>query len=442
VKRPVLEVAGDLWRISWPLVLNGQLMMILEMITIFWIGRLLGPDALAVEAIWRPIILAATWFFLAASGGASVLIARSVGARDEKGLTIGASAMALTVAIWVLVIILSWQFARPLAGSLVSGEIGVGPLLEYFIPWVYFALPAMVLLSMTIYVANATGWTRISLWIVAIQVLTAMPLVPWFIDTQEQGLAGAPLAHGSLSTLLTFAMLTALYLKREKLALGQRLHFREVLSWERWKAFLDIGLPPQIARMSIFLSQVFYVQLLVPDGAATVAGYGIAIFVFFMTMNVTASLSQGVCILMSMAFGAQALDRAKQTLNVGLGGAALVGGLLGAVLLLFSGGIAGLFTSSGEVIARFDESVGMMAWTLPISAVAQTYLAALASIKATKRAGSLSILADIAGVGFVVFWGGDTILQGVLWAIVLSQVVRAGAVATLANGILRRRLSH
>ncbi|HSK00745.1 MAG TPA: hypothetical protein VK932_05865, partial [Kofleriaceae bacterium] len=77
-----------LWQLAWPLMLTEELGILTQMVTVFWIGRELGASALAVEAMVRPVLLSVTYLFTAVAVGGAVLTARSVGARDGRGLTL------------------------------------------------------------------------------------------------------------------------------------------------------------------------------------------------------------------------------------------------------------------------------------------------------------------------------------------------------------------
>ncbi|MBA3500388.1 MAG: hypothetical protein H0T65_08445, partial [Deltaproteobacteria bacterium] len=100
------EASALLWRLAWPIALTGQLAVLAEAINIYWLGRLLGDDALAVEATLRPIVNCIGWTLVSIATGVSVLVAQSVGARDGRGLTYVTSGLRLVIAMSLVLAIL------------------------------------------------------------------------------------------------------------------------------------------------------------------------------------------------------------------------------------------------------------------------------------------------------------------------------------------------
>src|SRR5688500_999139 len=88
------SIYGTLWRLGWPLALTVQLATLSEILIVYWLGRLLGSPALAVEATMRHAFVSTGWAMAGVATGVSVLVAQSIGAKDGRGLAILVNGLA------------------------------------------------------------------------------------------------------------------------------------------------------------------------------------------------------------------------------------------------------------------------------------------------------------------------------------------------------------
>src|SRR5205085_5004136 len=107
-------------------------------------------------------------------------------------------------------------------------------------------------------------------------------LAPLFMDVLGTGIAGAGLAQGVSALGLSVVIWFALVRRRESLGMGELGVKAFAVRWPVWREILGIGLPVQIGRIAQFVSQWILVHLVMRDGEARVAGYGIAgVFLLF-----------------------------------------------------------------------------------------------------------------------------------------------------------------
>ena len=130
-----------IWSLSWPLAVSNQLSTLTLGVCLFWFGRLLGETGLAVESLFRPLGLLVAWTLGATSVGASVLVSRSVGAADGRGLSLAAGAVTLTVALSGIVIAVAGPLSPWLAGVLVGDLPVERPMLHYILGWLLISMP-------------------------------------------------------------------------------------------------------------------------------------------------------------------------------------------------------------------------------------------------------------------------------------------------------------
>ena len=426
-------IAARLWQLAWPIAITGQLAALEEAIIIYWLGHLLGAHALAVEATLRPVIECIVWALLAIATGVSVHVAQSVGARDGRGLELITSGMLLVAFAWVLLIAIVLPTAGPLSDLLASPEVPASDLRAFGLPAVLLALPGLGMLQVLLFAASGAGWTRLSLARMVADLCVTAVLVPLFISQLGFGLAGAPLGEGISQLVMIGLVWRALYRHRERLHLGEPRGVSRV----HWGAILGVGLPPQVARITMYAAYAYLIQRVGDDGRAAVAGFGIALTMNFFAINMSGAVGRATGIELGQRVGAGDRAAARHTLRVGLALAAALGCALLVVVHVVARGMVGLFVDDAAILDRGVAAVRILACALPFLAIAQIYIFAFTAIKAAKRAGLLWIAADVAGVAFAVAWPGETQLAGAAWSIVLANALRAGLFAALGRSVFR-----
>ena len=421
-----------LWSLSWPLVLSNELNVLTISILIFWLDRLLGQTGLAVESLFRPVGLMVAWLLGSVGVGTTVLVSRSVGARDGRAMSITVRALSLSVGLWLgLTLIaapLAPSIARLLAGGLPIDQV----LLQFILPWLILALPLLTAAEILLDVVSATGWTKFGLVRVLTNLAVIAVLVPLMVDVAGLGIAGAPIAEGMGAALLILALGLAMHRRRIALGLGQA----DPGSWRRpdwalWREIMAIGLPVSAIRAASFATQVVLVQLAAREGGAAVAGYGIASAIILYGAVVTLALSQSCGIVIGQSLGAELPDRARGAMRAGLAGMVLVAS--GFVLLtLADESIIRFFTTDAAIAAQAERSLSIMRWALYGIGTWQVLLMTFAALKATGRASLLTIVADVVGVGFAFLWPGDSPLVTVSLAFCLSCWLKGAFLLVLA----------
>jgi Na+-driven multidrug efflux pump len=430
--------ARRLWQLAWPLMLTEELGILTQMVTVFWIGRELGAGALAVEAMVRPVLLSVTYLFTAVAVGGAVLTARSVGARDGRGLTLISSALALTMLLWLVTAAMLLAAAWPAAGWAATDRVSAPDLMRYFVPWLVVGLLPIAVIQVLVMAASAAGWTRIAMIRMTAQLCLAAVLMPVFIGPLGLGLAGPAVAHAVPTAGFAVLIWRSLVRQRARWNLGERRD-RTAVSRGLWRELLDIGLPPQIARIALFAAQALLIQLVAGDGAAAATGFGIALLFLFAAGSLSSALSQAGGILMGQGLGARDPAAVQKALRAALVSAVATSAVVLAVVELIADLVARPFTGDPAVGAEAGRALRMMALSLPAIAAWQVLLSALAAVKATKRAGLLAVLCEAVGAAVAVLWVGDP-LVGASVAIGVANGLRVVAFVVLARRVLAPHL--
>lgn len=429
------SIGRALWSLSWPIALAHELSVLILGIGLYWLGHIGGDTALVVEAAFRPFGFLFVYLFSAAAVGTSVLVTRSVGANDERGLDVAAAGAMLGGAMWLAFAVIAGCASPWLIDALAGGLAIDKPLMHYFIGWLLLALPGLIFAELFLDVANATGHTKLNLLRIALDLALTIGLTPLLMHAI--GIAGAPAAEG-LSTLALSVVLWRMLVRRGRaLGLGALGPDAWRVRWSLWREILRIGLPVQVGRVVMFLAQIVLVQLVMHDGGGSVAGYGIATFLLFLVTMVTMGLARGGAILAGMSIGAGMHDRARKSVIVTLVAGWAIVAILIFPLPLFERALIGLFSSEPPTIERAERALMLLRWSAFGIATWQVLLASFAAYGATMRASLLIILGEVCGLATAYAWPGSRLDGACVAWIVASSVKGLLLIALVLAGRLR-----
>ncbi len=77
------SIVGNLWSLSWPMTISSAVMMIGPTIDMIWIGKL-GDAAIAGVGVSAIVVMLINSLIMGLFTGLRALVARFVGAGDEK----------------------------------------------------------------------------------------------------------------------------------------------------------------------------------------------------------------------------------------------------------------------------------------------------------------------------------------------------------------------
>src|SRR5205085_798791 len=107
------EAVTRLLALSWPLIIQGLLFWLDSAANRYWMGRYLGEQGLAVHTTSAATLALLELLFAGIGSGCAVLVARSVGAKNGRGLSIMSASLVVCAIAWVLVAGAVVAFADP-----------------------------------------------------------------------------------------------------------------------------------------------------------------------------------------------------------------------------------------------------------------------------------------------------------------------------------------
>jgi Na+-driven multidrug efflux pump len=438
--RTTREASWLLLALSWPLIIQGLLFWLDSASNRYWMGRYLGDEGLAVHTTTAASVALLDLLFVGIGSGCGVLVSRSVGARDGRGLSILGAAVAVSAAAWLVVGGVFLAFSGPIAGYLAKDGVAAESIRIYLIYWVLFTVPFNALVGLLNATAVSASWTKFAMRQGTMHLAMTVVLCPLFLRYLEFGYASPALAVGCAGLVNTILLWRMLRSEAKERFHGGTIERRVVFDTKLWWQILDIGLPTQLSRVATRIVSVSVVLYVAGAGVATLAGFGVAMAFIEICGGACGGFSVSVLITMGQDLGAGAPRRARHILNVAIPLSLLVPSVGVGLLLVLARPLAEAFASDPATVEEGVRCIRIVSWVVFPAAVWQVLLSAFAAAKATKRLLLVTLIAQAFPLILLYAWNGDEVvgallIMGLMYTLCLAFYV-ALAVPVLFRGAL------
>ncbi|MCS6882551.1 MAG: MATE family efflux transporter [Oscillochloridaceae bacterium] len=343
-------------------------------------AALLGYDsAAALTAVglgnqfsWIVMVL-----FMAVGIGATALVARAVGARDETSLgRIVRQVALLGVLVGVTATALGLLAAEPFLATLNAPQetraIGV----EYIHITALTFLPTALLIAITACLRGA-GDTRTPL-LLMLAVNTINIAVTWLLVNGQLGMPALGVTGAALGAALARGLggIAAVVLMLRGHA-GLRL----VLEWrpdpEMLRRLVRVGLPTAGEQFVFQAALLIFVRFVTNLGATAYAAHNITITIESVSFLPGMGYAAATGALVGQALGARRPDEAERSAYEGLFQGGLMMSALGVLMALFPAQLVSLFTNDPMVVAAATPPLRAAGLVQPALAVSFILLGAL-----------------------------------------------------------------
>ena len=427
------NIFRNLWSLAWPMIIADSFWAVGMTVDMIWVGKL-GAASIAgvgVAGIIVMLAMAARWGL---SAGTRAMVARFIGAGDEKGANHVAQQAFVISGIYAIVMAtIGVFFAEPILSLMgLEADVVVAGAAYMRIMFVGSAAMSFWMMGEAIMRASGDAVTPMKVTIVARfvhLVLCPFLIFGWWIFPRlgVSGAATANLAGYSLGMALT---LWFLFTKRTRLWLTLRdFHLDPNIIWR----IVKIGIPASIMGIQRTFGRFVLVWVMTPFGTLAVAAHTLAqrIEMFLYLPGMGLGMAAGV--LVGQNLGAAQPERAEKG---GWLAVSLVEGFMlicSVAVLLWAESIISIFsTETGlvEIASTFIriEAAGYL--VMGFVAVLQMCLSGAGDTLPPMLFSLLMIWVVLLPLAFFLPQVTNLGMYGVRWAIVASAVAGAVAYAT------------
>jgi len=332
-------------RMAAPNVIAMFIMLATSVMEAWYVGQL-GTRSLAGLALTFPMFMLMGMLSAGAIGGAVAgAVAQALGAGDrERAEAITLHAVLIGLGFAVFFSLIFTLFGTEIYSAL-GGE---GETLAQALAYsnIFFAGSNLFwMVNMLSSIVRACGHMRLAGMAMAVSSFVQIGAGAAFIlglgPFPQLGMMGAGIAVVLAAAVGTAILLFYLLSGR----LGVKLHLRGVpLSRHQFGDLLRPGLLASVGPVSSIATVAVVTDFVARQGDAALAGYGIGTRMEFLLIPVIFGIGAALITLVGVHFGAGEIDRGHEVAWVGAFGAALITGVIGAVLAGFPGLWAHLFT--------------------------------------------------------------------------------------------------
>ena len=330
-----------------PLMMTSMLQQLFNATDVAVVGKFASKEAMAAVGSNAPVISLLVNFFVGISVGANVLIARSIGAKDEeKARSAVGTSMALALAAGLFVAVAGNLIAAPIIDIL-----GVPPeVRSYSITYlrIYFSgVPFIMLYNFEAAIFRSNGNTRtplISLFIGGVFNVLANLFFVLVLRMDVDGVAIATVLANVISSMILLFCLR----KEDSVIhvdIGKIRIDRKDLA-----TILKIGVPAGLQSAVFSISNICVQSAINSLGAdymaASSAAFNIEIFAFF----VVNSFTQTLVTFVGQNYGAGNYERCREVTRKTMIVSWVMVTALSVVLVVFARPLLGLFTNEPRVI--------------------------------------------------------------------------------------------
>ena len=350
-KNTLLMTQGNIWKLlitfSIPLIIGNLLQQMYNTADSIIVGNFVGSNGLAAVGSGTALINLIIAFAQGASVGAGVVVSQYIGADKKDKIKISVHTSICISIILGLILSLLGIFASPSLLIMMKTPKVVLKSSILYLQIYCGGLIFNVIYNMATGILNAAGNSKKPLVYLAIASFTNIILDLLFIKIFKLGVMGAAIATDisqAISCILAIGYLL-------KVKSDYKLYIKDLkINKETAVKIIKIGLPTAIQNMVISFSNVLVQSSVNAYGATAMAGYAAYLKIDGFNILPVLSISMAVTTFTGQNVGANRLDRVKKGMYSSLIMVRVYTVFIGAVLLIFSHQVLGLFTHSAQVI--------------------------------------------------------------------------------------------
>ena len=344
------SIGSTLLKFALPTLASSILQSLNGTVNAIWVGRFLGEGALAATSNANMVMFLLIAFVFGFGMASTIVVGQAWGRKDIAGarLVFGTATGAFTLI--AIAVGIAGYFLAPAILKLLGTPGDAAPLALAYLRVIFLAMPALLILTLTMMALRGSGDSLTPLWFMAVAVVLDSGLNPVFI----RGLGPAPrlgIAGSATATLIAnyaalIGLIAYIYLKDLPLRLrGRELRYLwcdvAVL-----KTIIVKGFPMGLQMIIISLSALALVGIVNKQGVDTTAAFGVAMQLWTYVQMPAMALGAAVSAMAAQNIGAGLWDRVGRITRIGIIQTVIITAVMivaltladRAVLALFMGG--------------------------------------------------------------------------------------------------------
>ena len=347
-------IASTLMLFAMPTLASNILQSLNGSINAIWVGRFLGPEALAATANANIIMFLMFSVVFGFGMASTVMIGQAVGRRDmDAARRAFGSAVGFCMGLALVVSTLGWVGAPALL-RLLSTPVEAYAMALVYLRVIFIAMPATLLSVMIMMGLRGVGDARTPLIFMIVSVAVDLILNPVLIlglgPFPAMGIAGSATATAVAGFVSLIGIIVYTYAKDLPLRLrGLELAYLRPAA-EQMRVLLGKGLPMGLQMIVMSASGLVMIGLVNREGLQVTAAYGASQQLWTYLQMPAMAMGGAVSAMAAQNVGAGRWDRISRITGYGIGYQLLITGTMVAVMLTFHEALLGLFLGDNDAV--------------------------------------------------------------------------------------------
>lgn len=333
---------------SIPAIIGMTITSLYNIIDSIFIGHGVGAMAIAGLAVSFPLMNLVVAFCTLVSAGGSTIVSIRLGQKDMKGATeILSHTLMLCITNSLFFGLLSFIFLDDIL-ILFGASPDTLPYARSFMQVILLGSPVTYTMIGLNNVMRASGYPKKAMLTSMVSVVANVVLAPIFIFHLEWGMRGAATAT-VISQFIGMVWVVSHFMKKEN-----TVHFEgKLLPMKRRivGSIFAIGMSPFLMNVcACIIVIVINNSLQNHGGDMAIGAYGIINRLLTLYIMTVLGLTMGIQPIVGYNFGAQKIDRVKQTLRLGIISGVVITSSGFLICELFPHAVSAIFTDNSELI--------------------------------------------------------------------------------------------
>lgn len=347
-------IASTLMLFAMPTLASNILQSLNGSINAIWVGRFLGPEALAATANANIIMFLMFSVVFGFGMASTVMIGQAMGRRDiDAARRAFGSAVGFCMGLALVVSTLGWVGAPALL-RLLSTPVDAYAMALVYLRVIFIAMPATLLSVMIMMGLRGVGDARTPLIFMIVSVAVDLILNPVLIlglgPFPAMGIAGSATATAVAGFVSLIGIIAYTYAKDLPLRLrGLELAYLRPAA-EQMRVLLGKGLPMGLQMIVMSASGLVMIGLVNREGLQVTAAYGASQQLWTYLQMPAMAMGGAVSAMAAQNIGAGRWDRISRITGYGIGYQLLITGTMVAVMLTFHEALLGLFLGDNDAV--------------------------------------------------------------------------------------------
>ena len=340
-----------------PLAATGMLQLLFNAADVIVVGKFSGSVALAAVGATSSLVNLIVNTFIGISVGVNILIARRVGCRDDEGIRRASHcAIALSIALGLLVMLIGLVFSRPLLEWMATPD----DILEksaLYLKIYFLGVPFTLIYNFGAAILRAYGDTKRPMVFLTVSGVINALLNLFFVIVCKIDVAGVAIAT-VISQVISVILVLRCLLRFNGPA---RIALRELRIYkDEAVRMLQIGLPAGLQTMLFNISNVMVQSAVNGFGADVVAANTASANIASFTYTAMDSVYHAAITFTSQNLGAQRYDRIRKIFWSSNAAVLIIGLPLCAISTVFGPQLLSIYISATDPAYDIIIQAGMV----------------------------------------------------------------------------------